>query len=50
MQRSSEAEAAENQRTGPYPLIWRMKYVWIEESPNTASDAVEEGKTEESPV
>ncbi|RVW76640.1 Valine--tRNA ligase [Vitis vinifera] len=38
MRRSSEAEAAENQRTGPYPLIWRMKYVWIEESPNTASD------------
>ena len=38
MRRSSKAEAAENQRTGPYPLIWRMKYVWIEESPNTASD------------
>ncbi|RVW42737.1 GATA transcription factor 24 [Vitis vinifera] len=27
-----------------------MKYIWIEESPNTASDAAEEGKTEESPV
>ncbi|RVX03665.1 GATA transcription factor 28 [Vitis vinifera] len=26
-----------------------MKYIWIEESPNTASDAAEEGKTEESP-
>ena len=39
MRKSSEAEAAENQRTGPYgQCIWRMKYVWIEESPNTASD------------
>ena len=27
-----------------------MKYIWIKESPNTASDAAEEGKTEESPV
>ena len=27
-----------------------MKYIWIEKSPNTALDAAEEGKTEESSV